>query len=74
MNEKTNSRRYVEVFSCNGEFGNTKKTVLNCILNGRAVGNVCVCGEGENLSASPNGPRKSVLLVSEGLNDSQNVL
>ena len=31
-------------------------------------------GEGENPSASPNGPRKSVLLVSEGLNDSQNVL
>ena len=41
---------------------------------------VCVCvarggeGEGENPSASPNGPRKSVLLVSERLNDSQNVL
>ena len=42
---------------------------------------VCVCvargegeGEGENPSASPNGPRKSILLVSEGLNDSQNVL
>ena len=33
MNEKTNSRRHVEVFSCNGEFGNTKKNVLNLTFN-----------------------------------------
>ena len=62
MNEKTNSRRYVEVFSCNGEFGNTKKTVLNCILKGRAVGKVCVCvcvcvcGEGGRWRICPHPP------------------